>query len=60
MDRDAYPCYTATDFVEQTKILEPALFDMELAAIAGMGFNKVMSIKKVSDTLNYQQYKEEA
>lgn len=60
MDRDAYPCYTATDFVEQTEVTGPALFDMELAAIAGMGFNKVMSIKKVSDTLNYDQFKESA
>lgn len=60
MDRDAYPCYTATDFVEQTEVDHPALFDMELAAIASMGFRKVMSIKKVSDTLNYEQYKQEA
>lgn len=57
-DRDAFPCYTAADFVEKTEIEHPALFDMELAAIAAMGFNKVMSIKKVSDTLNYQEYKE--
>lgn len=60
MDRDAFPCYTATDFVEKTEVDHPALFDMELAAIASMGFNKVMSIKKVSDTLNYEQYKEES
>ena len=33
---------------------------MELAAIAAMGFNKVMSIKKVSDKLDYEQYKQEA
>lgn len=60
MDRDAFPCYTATDFVEQTEVDHPALFDMELAAIASMGFNKVMAIKKVSDSLNYEQYKQEA
>lgn len=59
MDCNAYPCYTATDFVTKTEIKEPALFDMELAAIASMGFNKVMSIKKVSDTLNYNEFKEE-
>lgn len=58
MDRDAYPCYSGTDFIEQTKIESPALFDMELAAIASMGFNKVMSIKKVSDQLSYKSYKE--
>ena len=56
--REAFPCYTASDFVEKTEIKHPALFDMELAAIAAMGFNCVMSIKKVSDTLNYQEYKE--
>lgn len=60
MDRDAFPCYTATDFVEQTEVDHPALFDMELAAIASMGFSKVMSIKKVSDKLDYDQYKQEA
>lgn len=60
VDREACPCYTATDFVEETKVEHPALFDMELAAIASMGFNKVMSIKKVSDKLDYKQYKEEA
>lgn len=38
---------------------EPAVFDMELAGIASLGFKEVMSIKKVSDTLNYEQFKEE-
>lgn len=57
MDRDAYPCYSSTDFTTQSKIEHPALFDMELAAIAAMGFNKVMAIKKVSDKLDYEQYK---
>ena len=60
MDRDAYPCYSSTDFTTQSKIGHPALFDMELAAIAAMGFNKVMAIKKVSDKLDYEQYKQEA
>lgn len=55
---ESAPCYTSADFVEKTEIEEPALFDMELAAIAAMGFAEVMSIKKVSDTLNYQEYKE--
>lgn len=57
MERDAYPCYSSTDFTTESKIDHPALFDMELAAIAAMGFNKVMSIKKVSDKLDYEQYK---
>lgn len=60
MDRDAYPCYSSTDFTTASKIEHPALFDMELAAIAAMGFRNVMSIKKVSDKLNYEQYKQEA
>lgn len=60
MSRDAYPCYSSVDFTTESKIDHPALFDMELAAIAAMGFNKVMSIKKVSDKLDYEQYKKEA
>lgn len=60
IDRDAYPCYSSADFTTESKIDHPALFDMELAAIAAMGFNKVMSIKKVSDKLDYEQFKKEA
>lgn len=51
-------CYTSTDFVTEWDGEEPAVFDMELAAIANMGFSKVMSIKKISDTLNYEEFKE--
>lgn len=53
------PCYTCTDFVTEWNGDEPAVFDMELAGIASLGFKEVMSIKKVSDTLNYEQFKEE-
>lgn len=53
------PCYTSTDFVTEWDGDEPAVFDMELAGIVALGFKEVMSIKKVSDTLNYEQFKEE-
>lgn len=49
------PCYTSSDFVLQTDIKEPVVFDMELAYICAMGFN-VSSIKVVSDNLNYKDY----
>lgn len=53
------PCYTSNDFVLQTDIKEPALFDMELAYILGLGFHNVESIKIVSDNLSLKQYEEE-
>lgn len=49
-------CYTSTDFVTKTDILEPCVFDMELAFITAM-FKNVRSIKVVSDKCNYQEYK---
>ena len=48
-------CYTSTDFVTQTKINEPCVFDMELAYICAM-FDKVKSIKVVSDNLDLHAY----
>lgn len=54
------PCYTSTDFVTEWHEDDPAVFDMELAGIAALGFDKVIAYKKVSDTLNYNEYKEEA
>ena len=53
------PCYTSNDFVLQTDIKEPALFDMELAYILALGFHNVKSIKIVSDNLSLKQYEEE-
>lgn len=53
---DGVPCYTSCDFVTQTDITEPCVFDMELAYILGMGFKKVSSIKVISDNLNLEQY----
>ncbi len=48
-------CYTSTDFVLETKIKEPCVFDMELAYIRAM-FDSVKSIKVVSDNLNVEDY----
>lgn len=48
-------CYTSTDFVTETDIKEPCVFDMELAFICSM-FDNVRSIKVVSDNLNKEDY----
>ena len=52
-------CYTAGDFVLETKITEPVVFDMELAYICAL-FPCVESIKIVSDTLSLAQYEKNA
>ncbi len=52
-------CYTSNDFVLNTDIKEPCVFDMELAYILALGFKKVESIKIVSDNLSLKQYEEE-
>lgn len=51
-----YDCYTSTDFVTETNIEEPCVFDMELAFICALGFRSVKSIKVVSDNLDKKQY----
>jgi hypothetical protein len=50
-------CYTSTDFVTQTDIEEPCVFDMELAFITAM-FNNVRAFKVVSDNLSLKEYEE--
>ena len=50
-------CYTSTDFVTQTKIKKPCVFDMELAYICAM-FDKVKAIKVVSDNLDLHAYEQ--
>ena len=50
------PCYTSSDFVTQTDIDEPCVFDMELAYILAMGFTDVVSEKVVSDNLSMGEY----
>ena len=51
-------CCTSSDFVTETDIKEPCVFDMELAYICAMGFKKVESIKIISDNLSLKQYEE--
>lgn len=52
------PCYTSNDFVLQTKIKDPCVFDMELAYILALGFKDVKAIKIVSDNLSMKEYEE--
>ncbi len=48
-------CFTGVDFVLESKETD-CVFDMELAFICGMGFEKVRSIKIVSDNLSLHEY----
>ena len=48
-------CYTSNDFVLQTNLTDPVVFDMELNTICALGFN-VESYKIVSDNLSLTQY----
>lgn len=52
-------CFTSNDFVLETNIKKPCVFDMELAYICALGFKRVESIKIVSDNLSLKQYEEE-
>lgn len=54
-----YVCYTSDDFVTQTNIKEPVVFDMELYAILSMGFTDVTAIKVISDNLSLEEYESE-
>lgn len=49
-------CFTSNDFVLDTKITKPCVFDMELAYILALGFKNVESIKIVSDNLSLKEY----
>ena len=52
-------CLTSCDFVTTPKGLPfKCIVDMELAYICALGFEKVFSIKYVSDYLNIEQYNE--
>lgn len=55
---EGVPCYTSNDFVLETPINQPSVFDMELAYICALGFKNVKSIKMVSDNLSLKQYEE--
>lgn len=53
------PCYSAEYFVNNTEIKENVIFDMELHSvgiIADLYNIKVMSLKKISDNLNMNDY----
>ena len=49
-------CFTSNDFVLDTDLKKPCVFDMELAFICALGFKKVKSIKIVSDNLSLTEY----
>ncbi|MCR4665290.1 MAG: hypothetical protein K5660_07990 [Paludibacteraceae bacterium] len=48
-------CYTNSDFVLQSDYKD-CVFDMELAYIAAMGFERVSALKVVSDNLSLHAY----
>lgn len=51
-------CYTNNDFVLESDVASPCVFDMELAYICALGFKDVESIKIVSDNLSLKEYEE--
>lgn len=53
-------CYTSSDFVTESEISEPCVFDMELAYILAMGFSDVIAEKVVSDRLSTREFEETA
>ena len=52
-------CYSNTDFVLQSDYKD-CIFDMELAYIAALGFENLVSLKIVSDNLSLHDYREVA
>lgn len=54
--RGDVPCFTSNDFVTETSVKVPCVFDMELAYILAMGFTDVSSDKVVSDNLDMNEY----
>ena len=52
-------CYSNTDFVLQSNYRD-CVFDMELAYIAGLGFQNLSAVKIVSDNLSLHTYREVA
>lgn len=49
-------CFTSNDFVLETDLKKPCVFDMELAYICALGFKNIKSIKIVSDNLSLKEY----
>ena len=58
LENNLVDCYTSNDFVLETNIKEPCVFDMELAYICALGFKNIESIKIVSDNLSLKEYEE--
>ncbi len=55
-DERIVSCYTSNDFVLETD-KKGCVFDMELAFIAALGFENLVSFKYVSDNLDLQEYR---
>lgn len=53
---DGIDCYTSKDFVTETDISAPVVFDMELNTICAFNFNHLSSYKIVSDNLSVSEY----
>lgn len=56
LDNNGFQCYTSTDFITNTEIAEPCVFDMELAFIIALGFKTIKSSKFISDNLSREEY----
>lgn len=56
LNKEGVPCYTNNDFVTETNMTRPCVFDMELVYILAMGFKNVKSIKIISDNLSLHEY----
>ncbi len=50
------PCYTSSDFVIETDIIEPVIFDMELAFLTIL-HPRITAWRIVSDPLNLEEFK---
>lgn len=62
LGQEGYPCHTNNDFVTETHLTEPTLFDMELNYIAAFSpdLNLVASVKIVSDNLSLEAFRNNA
>ena len=60
ISNEGYPCYTNNDFVTESCLTSPALFDMELNYIAAFPLQLVGAIKVVSDNLSIDAFRNNA
>ena len=56
LSTEGVDCYSSNEFVTETKIKEPVVFDMELNTITAFPLWKVSAYKIVSDNLDYNEY----